>query len=231
MPRPKRPDLHANMAADIKAAAKAQMAEYGTAGLSLRGIARALDITAPAIYNYFPRLEDLITALIVDAYTELAEAQEAAVLALPVDAFGARMMATAHAYRDWALAHPIQFQLIYGNPIPGYVAPVAVTVPLARRGALLVLNIATAAYAAGVLTIPPDYQHIPAPIDAYMGQWMAEMQVDFPPELMVINFSAWTRLYGLVMLEIIGHLGPAIGDPAAFFQHELEQMLHNIGLA
>ena len=64
--------------AQIKAAARQQMAEHGTAGLSLRGIARQLGITAPAIYNYFPRLEDLITALIVDAFSDLADVMEAA---------------------------------------------------------------------------------------------------------------------------------------------------------
>ena len=79
-PRPKR-ELgreRSDTITQIKAVARQQMAEHGTAGLSLRGIAREMGITAPAIYNYFPRLDDLITALIVDAFTALADAMEAA---------------------------------------------------------------------------------------------------------------------------------------------------------
>ena len=41
------------MITQIKVVARQQMAEHGTAGLSLRGIAREMGITAPAIYNYF----------------------------------------------------------------------------------------------------------------------------------------------------------------------------------
>ncbi len=78
MPRPRRDESRANLAEEIKRVAREQMAEHGTAGVSLRGIARALEITAPAIYNYYPRLDDLITALIVDAFTDLAAALEEA---------------------------------------------------------------------------------------------------------------------------------------------------------
>ncbi len=76
MSRPRREALHKEIAGDIKTVARRQMSEHGTVGLSLRAIARELNITAPAIYNYYPRLDDLITALIVDAFTDLAEAVE-----------------------------------------------------------------------------------------------------------------------------------------------------------
>ena len=78
MARPKQGNSVALTANRIKEAAWAQMAQHGTAGLSLRGISRQLGVTAPAIYNYFLRLEDLITALIIDAFTALAEAMESA---------------------------------------------------------------------------------------------------------------------------------------------------------
>ena len=121
-PRPTREHAHEriDMITRIKAVARQQMAEHGTAGLSLRGIAREMGITAPAIYNYFPRLDDLITALIVDAFTALADAIEAAESAVQSEACGPKILASCLAYREWAIAHPVDFQLIYGNPIPGY---------------------------------------------------------------------------------------------------------------
>ena len=80
MARPRREAAHPNIAAAIKSVARQQMSERGTAGLSLRAIARELEITAPAIYNYYPRLDDLITALIVDAFQSLADAMQASVV-------------------------------------------------------------------------------------------------------------------------------------------------------
>ena len=134
-PRPKREYARerTDMMTQIKTVARQQMAEHGTAGLSLRGIAREMGITAPAIYNYFPRLDDLITALIVDAFTALADAIQAAEVAEESEKCGPKIIASCLAYREWAIGHPVDFQLIYGNPIPGYIAPAEITVPLARR--------------------------------------------------------------------------------------------------
>ena len=82
MPRPRNIEAREETANEIKAIARQQLADNGTNGISLRGIARDLGITAPAIYNYFPKLEDLITALLVDAFTGHADAVDAAFRAL-----------------------------------------------------------------------------------------------------------------------------------------------------
>ena len=92
------------------------MAEHGTAGLSLRGIGREMGITAPAIYNYFPRLDDLITALIVDAFTALADAIEAAEVAVQSEAPGTKILASCLAYREWAMAHPVDLPAYLRQP-------------------------------------------------------------------------------------------------------------------
>jgi len=162
--RPKRGQARerGEMIAQIKAAARRQMAEHGTAGLSLRAIARELGITAPAIYNYFPRLEDLITALIVDAFTALADAIDAAESAVESESCGPKVVASCLAYREWAIAHPMDFQLIYGNPIPGYVAPAEVTVPLARRPFDGLFRLFLEAHQTDELMIPAEYAPVPA---------------------------------------------------------------------
>ena len=115
----------------IKAAAWGQIAQFGAAALSLRAIARELRITAPAIYNYFPRRDDLVTALIIDAYTSFGDSQLAARDALPeADLYG-RMMAIGAAYRQWALAYPQRYQLIIGAPVPDYEPPIEQILPAA----------------------------------------------------------------------------------------------------
>jgi AcrR family transcriptional regulator len=206
----------------IKAAARRQMAAHGTAGLSLRGIARDLGITAPAIYNYFPRLEDLITALIVDAFTALADAIDAAEAAVESETCGPKVVASCVAYREWATAHPVDFQLIYGNPIPGYVAPAEVTVPLARRPFDGLFRLFLQAYRTGELVVPAEYAPVPAGVTRHFTSWIPATDYDFPDALLCLLASGWARIHGMVMLELFEHLGPVVGDVDAFYRYELD---------
>ncbi|MDX1636618.1 MAG: TetR/AcrR family transcriptional regulator, partial [Balneolaceae bacterium] len=130
---------------EIKDTARQLMAEKGTAGLSLRAIAREMGMTASALYHYFSSLNDLITALIKDAFTQLADTIEAAGNNPDLTTSAERLAAVAHAYREWALNHPVDFQLLYGNPIPGYSQPTGITYPPARRSFLVTARIFTEA--------------------------------------------------------------------------------------
>jgi AcrR family transcriptional regulator len=210
------------MITQIKAVARQQMAEHGTAGLSLRGIARELGITAPAIYNYFPRLEDLITALIVDAFNSLAEAMEAAEAAAPTDRPYDKIMALCLGYREWAIAHPTIFQLIYGNPIPGYQAPEELTIPLARRPFLGLFRWFILAHQTGELTIPAEYQAVPADMTAGIASWKRLSGIEMPDALLGLLMSGWARIHGAVLLELFGHLEPLVGGGGSFYLYELE---------
>ena len=173
------------MGEKIKATAHAQMALNGTAGISLRGIAHELGVTAPAIYNYYPRLDDLITALIVDAFNALADAIETAEAAAESETCGPKILASCLAYREWAVAHPVDFQLIYGNPIPGYVAPAEITIPLARRPFDGLFRLFLQAYQSGELTIPPEYAPVPASITAHVETWLPQANNGFPDALLM----------------------------------------------
>src|SRR5438105_4517474 len=112
---------------ELKDIARQQMYQAGSgSAVSLRGIAAAMGMTAPAIYRYFPTREDLITALIVDAYTALGDAILSACATQPEDCYANRFFLAARAYRGWAVAHPAEFGLIFGTPIPGYQGPAEV---------------------------------------------------------------------------------------------------------
>ncbi|MBL8102194.1 MAG: TetR/AcrR family transcriptional regulator, partial [Anaerolineales bacterium] len=128
-----------NLQEAIKDTAWKQIAEHGAAALSLRGIARDLKITAPAIYNYFPDRDALVTALIIDAYTSLGDFEFAARDAVSEEDLVGRLRATGDAYREWAVTYPQRYQLIFGTPIPGYEAPKEKVLPSAARslGALV----------------------------------------------------------------------------------------------
>ena len=216
--------------AEIKATARQQMAESGTAGVSLSAIARAMEMSAPALYRYFASRDDLVTALIVDAFNDLANAIQAAELAVEAKTGAQKIAASCLAYREWAVAHPVDFQLIYGNPIPGYVAPAEITVPPARRPFDGLIRHFVEAYRSGELIVPAQYTLVPPSISAHLAVCLPDAGHDLPESLLCLLMSTWARIHGMVMLEIFEHMGPVVGDCAAFYRYELGAFLQQLGL-
>src|SRR3954469_6706262 len=118
-----RAKARAELTDTIKATARRHLAEEGAAALSLRAVARDVGMVSSAVYRYFPSRDDLLTALIVDAYDAVGAALEQADAAHPRADHLGRWLAIAGALRVWALANPQEYALIYGSPIPGYQAP------------------------------------------------------------------------------------------------------------
>ncbi len=231
IPRPTRDHARPQMASDIKMVARELMHEFGTAGLTLRGIARAMGVTAPAIYHYYPSLDHLITALIVDAYEAVSVAIADAITALPPTEPVQQLLAGLNAYRVWALAHPVEFQLIYGNPIPGYSAPEEVTTPLARRPFAEIGRILVELHDQGQLKVSDAYATIPPSIAAHIEEWRDAGGYEVPEAILYLVIAGWARIHGIVSLELFGHLRPALGDTEAFYRHELLALLAELGLS
>ncbi len=108
---------------------RAHLARDGAAALSLRAVARDLGMVSSAVYRYVPNRDALLTMLIIDAYDSLGAAVERTEGAVPRDDYPARFLAICHAVRTWAVAHPQEYALIYGSPVPGYVAPTDTIAP------------------------------------------------------------------------------------------------------
>src|SRR6478752_7616399 len=124
MPPKSRAENRAEQTRAILDRACAQLAEVGPAALSVRQIARDVGMVSSAVYRYFPSRDELLTALIIEAYDELGDAVEQAEAAVRRRTdLGKRFLAVAHAIRDWARANPHEYALLYGSPVPGYVAP------------------------------------------------------------------------------------------------------------
>jgi AcrR family transcriptional regulator len=222
MPRPKRTAHQVDMQEAIKETAWQQIAEFGAPTLSLRTIARALGITAPAIYNYYPRRDDLVTALIIDAYTSFGDSQLAARDAVPAEDLTGRLIATGMAYRQWALTYPQRYQLIFGTPIPGYETPVQQAFPAAARSLSALVSEIEALRLAGRLQAAA----FPEVKDEYkisFEQWKT-----YGGQASVLSLSVailiWARVHGLVSLEIAGNIPPFGPDGDALYRYELESI-------
>ena len=227
---PRRERVRQATVEEIKAVARAQMAAEGTAGVKLRAIAREMGMTAPALYRYFASRDDLVTALVVDAYDALADAMEGAVEAAGAGHHAERVRAAFAAFRAWGLAHPTEFALIFGSPIPGYVAP-ETTRPAGLRYTDLLGRLLADAWADGALD--PDRIDLQTPpalarqVEAFQRRRGGP---GLPAPVLAFGLGAWARLHGLVALEVFGHLAPAIGDGAALFEQELDAIVATSGL-
>ncbi|MFD3545377.1 TetR/AcrR family transcriptional regulator [Streptomyces sp. NPDC058655] len=213
--------------AAIKGEARRTLAAEGAAKLSLRAVARELGMVSSALYRYFPSRDDLLTALIIDAYDSLgAAAEEADSRAVTAGARPhARWVAICEAVRAWALAHPHEYALIYGSPVPGYSAPVDTVGPASRLGNALI-GVLRAAHEGRGLALPP----LPAHLRAEAERMSADFAPGLPPEVTAALVAAWAHLAGLVSFELFGQFNRVVEDRAAFFAHAAGQLAHGVGL-
>jgi len=221
-PRPKASEQHPNLEEAIKETAWRQIADLGAAALSLRAIARELGITAPAIYNYFTRRDDLVTALIVDAFTSLGESQRNAIHDLPESELSTRLTALGLAYRDWAMSYPQRYQLIFGTPIPGYEAPADITLPAAAGSLVPLIETVQAIYAAGRLGMERSAEMKPE-LRSMLEEW-SQFMGGTNVEVLYTALVFWSRVHGLVILEIGNQMPAFITDPGEIFRRELENI-------
>ncbi|MFE4693020.1 TetR/AcrR family transcriptional regulator [Streptomyces sp. NPDC056749] len=215
------------VAAAIKDEARNQLAAEGAAKLSLRAVARELGMVSSALYRYFPSRDDLLTALIVDAYDAVGEAAETA-WARAGDAatpHPARWVAVACAVRDWALARPHEYALIYGSPVPGYTAPLDTVGPASRVGQVLIGLVRDAHLAQGV-AVPP----LTVELRPEAARMAADLAADLPPAVVVALVSAWAQLSGLISFELFGQFDRVVEAREQFFRHAVQELGRSVGL-
>ncbi|MFD9390131.1 TetR/AcrR family transcriptional regulator [Streptomyces sp. NPDC060000] len=205
--------------------ARRQLASEGATKLSLRAVARELGMVSSALYRYFPSRDDLLTALIIDAYDSLGECAEAAHSAVADAAPVERWVTVGEAVRGWALAHSQEYALIYGTPVPGYSAP-RTTVPAAARVGLLLVGIVRDAHQGQRLDVPPLTDEL-VPEAVRMGIDLAH---DLPPGAVTALVAAWAQLYGLVGFELFGQFNRVVEEREPFFRYAVTRLAHGVGL-
>ncbi len=220
-PRTARAIARRELTTAIVERARQQLADVGPAQLSVRQIARDLGMASSAVYRYFPSRDELLTALIIDAYDSVADAAEAAETAIPRTDVAGRWMATCRAVRTWAVANPHEYALIFGSPIPGYAAPQD-TIDPASRVALALLQIVVDGVAAGEIDAGDD-PSMPRVVRADFAELRAMAAPGVPDAVISRTLLAWSALFGSVSLEMFGHLHNVIHDYDAYFTIQMRR--------
>jgi AcrR family transcriptional regulator len=238
--RSARERVREEMTAEILAVAREHLAKEGAAALSLRSVARDLELAPSALYRYFDGRDALLSALIMSAYESLAaEAERAADRAHEAGTTDLeRWLEVPRAARRWALERPHEWALIFGTPVPGYEAPVDTVEPYARAAGALARAVAEAQSAGrlrsgdstggdtgtGTDTDTDELRQSLAPV--------AEgLSLDLPVPVMVRFVQAWATVIGIISLEIFGHWRNTILDPEAFFEAAVRNLAADLGLA
>ncbi|MFC5181501.1 TetR/AcrR family transcriptional regulator [Actinomadura harenae] len=225
--RTARERARAELTREIKEEARRQLAASGAQGLSLRAVSRELGMVSSALYRYFPSRDELLTALIVDAYDTVGERGEKADRDAAGDGFRARWRAVCHALRNWAAEHPHEYALIFGSPVPGYAAPEDTIAPAARFPQVLI-GIAQDAAAAGRLDATG-----PAPEGRLAGQLAAIIESGAPDvtsTAMARLAASWSQLTGMIGFELFGQFANTLDPADEFFAYAVDRMADDLGL-
>lgn len=191
--------FRAQMRQEVKDAALRQLAGGGPQALSLNAIAKELGVSGPALYRYFAGRDALLTELILDAYADLT----AAVAGAP-----RRLADLAAAYRSWAVTQPHRYRLLFAAPLPGYDAHDERLVAAAQRAMTVLLE-----------AVGPGPEPEPA-----LARQLAAWSGTTDPAVALHAVTAWSRLHGLVSLEIEGNFRSMGLDPDLFFAAETQAL-------
>ena len=185
--------------------------------VTLRAVARDVGLASSAVYRYVASRDELLTLLIVDAFTSLGDAVDEALARRPRARPETRFRTVATTMRAWALEHPHQYALVYGSPVPDYHAPAERTTPAGTRVQARLVEI--------LADLRPDLPRSTRARRA-LGPMLADEMFTgsgVSPELLERGLAAWHLVLGTISSEVFGQLGPdTISDPGALFDGVVE---------
>ena len=236
-PVSRRDRVRADTVREIKETARQVLVDQGVDGLALRAVAREMGMTAPALYRYFSSREDLVENVVADLYDELVAVLEAARDDARPATAPVQLLACSRAFRRWATTHHPEFGLLFGSAgdgvVPAHGAPGREESPAelaaARFGAVFAVLVAQI-YTERGFPIPAD-DEIEPPLQEQLRTWCTTFPVQLPLGVMQVFLSCWIRLYGLVCMEIFGHLKFALDDAEPMFEAELRSLAEVLGVA
>jgi AcrR family transcriptional regulator len=233
-PLSRRERARADTVREIKATARRVLVEQGVDGLALRAVAREMGMTAPALYRYFASREDLVEHVVADLYTELCDVLEAARDAVePADA-PLQLLEVSRTFRRWATTHPPEFGLLFGSPADSVVAfdkhaeDEGPAQQAAHRFGQVFGALVAQIYLERGFPVPADDELAPG-LQEQLRDWCDTLPVPLPLGVMYVFLSCWIRLYGIVAMEIFGHLRFALDDAEPMFEAELRALAGVLG--
>ena len=223
----KRQESREQIQARIVELGRRHLVDRGAAGLSLRAIARDLGMVSSAVYRYVSSRDELLTLLLVDAYSDLADTVDRARESVG-ELWSDDVITIARAARRWAVAHPARWALLYGSPVPGYHAPAERTVPPGTRVVGAFFDAVAAGIATGDIRLTDDVA--PQPMSSDFER--VRQEFGFPGDDRVVAkcFLLWAAVLGAISMEVFGQYGTdTLTNPEAVFDTQLALLVDVLG--
>lgn len=218
----KRQDARDRIEREIVELGRRHLVTEGAAGLSLRAIARDLGMVSSAVYRYVASRDELLTLLLVDAYSELADAVDDARAA--EQSWRDQVYAMAQAARRWAVDHPEGWALLYGSPVPGYRAPAERTVGPGTRVVGALFDAVAAGIAAGEISTTEAV--VAQTLSSDFEKVRQEFGFSGDDSAVAKCFLLWAGLIGAISLEVFGQYGPdTLTEPADAFELQAKLLI------
>jgi AcrR family transcriptional regulator len=228
--RTARERARAELTREIKEEARRQLATQGASGLSLRAVARELGMVSSALYRYFGSRDELLTALIIDAYDALGAAAAEASSGRPAADIRGRWRAVCGAIRDWARANPHEYALIYGSPVPGYQAPRATVASAIRVVSVMGGILADAPAGTGRAAARDPEEPLPPELAQQVAVVAEAIAPGVDDGVLARALMAWTQLFGMISFELFGQFVGSLEPADPFFGYTVGRMADYIGL-
>lgn len=215
---------------EIVAASRALLAEG--AELSLRAVAGRMGVTAPALYRYVANYQELVDLVAFEIDKAATETFRAAADELPEDDPAGRLLVSVTEFRRWAIANPREFGLVFANPIADAACVRREMLTLASSGHLFT----------GQMRTLWEHNHHRIPTLEELPASVRESVLDpvIPAEveglavedrgLVWVYMQGWTQLYGVVALEVFGHMDPRVIESGEMFVDTVMNFAPRIGI-
>jgi len=227
----RRDRLRVETTKEIKRIARRILVEQGPEAVTLRAIAREMGMTAPALYRYFGSHEDLIMHVIGDIFTELGEGIEAAIEVAGAN-MTAKMVAACREFRHWGLGHKAEFGLLFGTPLPALETlheDMDIVAECAAKFSGVFFTLFFELWGKQPFPVPADDEIDPG-LREQLARYRDALSADLPLGAALIFLRCWVRLYGMVSLEVFGHLHFALDDAAPMFELTLRELAELVNL-
>jgi len=228
-PLTRRERLRAETVEEIQSTARRMLVSDGYDGLSLRAIARAMGMSAPALYRYYASREDLIAALVDELKVELSEALEKVRDAQPD--LVSKLLECSRELRRWAMTNPAEFTLVFTASAIGLDRPRedGSVDPTGERFGNVFGELITELYLTQPFPIPAD-DEIDGPLKDQLQEWNDCFPQPLPLGVTQVFLTSWIRLYGTVSMEVFGQLKFALSDAGPMFEAELRALGDMLGV-
>jgi AcrR family transcriptional regulator len=226
----RRQRLRAAAIEEIKLTARRILVAQGPAAVTLRAIAREMGMTAPALYRYFDRHDDLLLSVAADLLGELGEVIRAAIESVPDADLITRFVAGSRGFRQWAIGHRSEYALLFGSPIPGLETINDEVVAICGRElAVTFISLFVDLWSSQPFPVLRENQFDPVLVEQ-LEDYREVLDASLPIGVIHAFLTCWIRLLGQVSLEVFGHLAFAFHDLEPMFELLMAELAEVLGL-